>query len=353
MNASEATNALVLGSGRSGTTWIADALAEPNHMGVVFEPLHPVMGEVAEHYAYGYLNAQQQATALREYLQQAFDGRLPPVWARFRTLPQRVSPHWSMLFSPRKAKALVRRYRKWQANKKRFQPQPGQSELIKLIRANLMDDWLLQDPSVRLLCVVRHPGAVVESRMRLDRAALAAGLGDGTDDWNPDARLNAYLANRDLMQSRFAHIADLGKLLDHECARHAALWCIENVGFLARYAGEREPHARSLTVLYEQLLGGEPGQDAAWARVAQFLNLTVVPDAQIQTRPSQQASDDFASGVAHARWMSRLSDEQKQHIDAVLQAFGIRTYCCADARPQVNELHAPNAAHSNANNRGS
>jgi len=34
---------LIAGSGRSGTTWVLDALADANDLRPVFEPLHPMV----------------------------------------------------------------------------------------------------------------------------------------------------------------------------------------------------------------------------------------------------------------------------------------------------------------------
>jgi hypothetical protein len=45
---------IIAGSGRSGTTWVLDALAEANALRPVFEPLHPLAIPQARPFAYRY-----------------------------------------------------------------------------------------------------------------------------------------------------------------------------------------------------------------------------------------------------------------------------------------------------------
>src|SRR5260370_41586597 len=40
--------ALVLGSGRSGTTWLAESIARGHRSRLIFEPFHPLLGAIGE-----------------------------------------------------------------------------------------------------------------------------------------------------------------------------------------------------------------------------------------------------------------------------------------------------------------
>jgi len=159
---------IIAGSGRSGTTWILDALAEVNGLRPVFEPLHPKSVQGAEPYAYHYFSPQTEAADLEVFLNQFFTGTYHSIWTDFRIRPIRLMPRWRNFTSLGRMYAL---FSEWRGAVRRFVHYRGMLGnspiLVKMIRANLMLGWLREKFDARIVFVVRHPGAVVESKVRL------------------------------------------------------------------------------------------------------------------------------------------------------------------------------------------
>ena len=67
---------LIAGSGRSGTTWVQDALAAANDLRPVFEPLHPAVSEIGARYAYRALSRNDEHPELQRFLQTRWATRI-------------------------------------------------------------------------------------------------------------------------------------------------------------------------------------------------------------------------------------------------------------------------------------
>jgi len=151
--------------------------------------------------------------------------------------------------------------------------------IVKCIRANLMLDWLSRRHGWKVVLLVRHPGAVVESQLRLRRGPV----------WDPEPVLNRYRSD--------AHLHELTKdryrrLLSRHLSTVEALavnWVIEN-----QWAMEQARESGVTVVFYEQLKAS-PGRE--WSRVCRTLGLSDVPSAPLIGRPSQQSSDPRASSL--------------------------------------------------------
>ena len=75
---------IILGSGRSGTTWILDSLAEANQLRPVFEPLHPSESGTSARYAYELLEAGQREDELLGYFRDLSEGKRHSNWIDYR-----------------------------------------------------------------------------------------------------------------------------------------------------------------------------------------------------------------------------------------------------------------------------
>ena len=51
---------IVAGSGRSGTTWVLDAIAETNNLRTIYEPLNPAGVPEARNYGNLYLSENEE-----------------------------------------------------------------------------------------------------------------------------------------------------------------------------------------------------------------------------------------------------------------------------------------------------
>lgn len=307
---------IISGSGRSGTTWVQDALAAANDMRTVFEPMHPVGVKQAAKFAYRQLEANEQEPQLEAFMDKVFDGSLRSLWANYRLRPDRFNP---LVNSPitvynHSLKALdhFKRYR-GSANK--------QHAVVKFIRANLMLPWLAARYQFPTVLMVRHPGAVIASRMKLSSA-----------DWDAEKAIARYRSNeriKQLIKNRFAVDID-EKMSTVTCL--CTVWCIENVLPL-----EWAQDSGYAVVSYEHLMV-EP--EAEWQRLVEYLQLEHVPDDALLGLPSQQVSSDmreqrFTAEHVH-RWKQKMQAEALDEISATLERFGSNFYRVDDALPGVH-----------------
>jgi hypothetical protein len=196
--------------------------------------------------------------------------------------------------------------------------------LVKVIRANLMLAWIRARFDARIVLVLRHPGAVVESRLRL-----------GGEDWEPQEQLQRYLAQTDLQRDYlFKYDAVLHGPLSAVQA-HTAIWCIENQLVLT------ESRFGAFTVaFYEHLLSG---QSDSWRSVVDGLGLEQFPEESLLASPSQSArvtrGDTFDSAEGQ-RWHERLTPQTRREIGEILGAMDVKIYDVDDPMPRASALES-------------
>lgn len=174
---------LLAGSGRSGTTWMSQIINHGNPYRDIFEPLHPQhVAQVRDWPAMRYLQAKQRDSDEGQLVRSLLAGQVRSRWTD--------------------------RYNRKHLAKRR---------LIKAIRTNLMLGWIQHNcPQVKLLFAMRHPCAVVHSRVKLR--------------W--DTHLDELLAQDDLMRDHLEPYRETIERAEHDddtWAKHLAMWCIENV----------------------------------------------------------------------------------------------------------------------------
>jgi hypothetical protein len=301
---------LILGSGRSGTTWVLDCLADANELRPIFEPLHPSESAVAEQYAYQILAAGETDQALERYFLDLAAGAVRSRWIDYRGPNGILFPHPSRFLSWRFMKAWVREWRKYLDDREALRPATKRSQtLIKCIRANLIAGWLSRSLGFRTVLIVRHPCAVVESQFRLRRI------------WDPKAVLERYRANRKLHELTGERYV---KPLNSDLSTVQALtlnWIIEN-----QWPVERSREDGYSVVFYEDLVLN-PG--STWRRLCNSLELANVPDPALLQKPSQQAalkSTDHKKEMSGPRWRTGLTPEQLDSIQDMLDATNCSIY---------------------------
>jgi hypothetical protein len=124
---------IVLGTGRSGTTWLAEQLAYAMRGRIIFEPLHPVANPGRDWVGYRkYMRVNDPAPEWRELFDTIVLGILRNQWTdRFNS---RFIYH---------------------------------ARVVKMIRGNLMLGWLARSyPEARIALVIRDPVDVARSQLR-------------------------------------------------------------------------------------------------------------------------------------------------------------------------------------------
>lgn len=306
---------IIVGSGRSGTTWVLDATADANGMNTIFEPLHPILGATAQRYCNRYLVATDVEPELSRFMNSVLSGRHPGFWTRYRERPNRLYPSLAAFSSIGAAKHWIKRWQYVFQHHGRFRRKAGRSLIVKFIRANLMLSWIKGNFPCRILFVLRHPLAVIESKLRL-----------GGEDWEHNALLNAYLDDSRLMDVLGADPDRVRKASDMStAAANAALWCVENALPLAQ---TRE--LGLVTAFYEDLASDEGMSE--WRRIMSALELRQVPSRSAVMQPSQQSSAETRQRLAEKNQRGieeiqvRLGERQVSHVARMLEMFRITVY---------------------------
>ena len=307
------TPVIVAGSGRSGTTWVLDSLAEVNRRRTVFEPLHPIGVPAASRFAYQYVKPDAHDPELRAFMDRVFSGEMRSLWANYRIRPDRFNPlrygPISIYLHMQKSMQLLSKYA--------FRRDPS-GLIVKFIRANLMLPWLARQYGYPIILVVRHPCAVVASRLKLSTA-----------DWSAEKALGRYRDNKavhELIGERFN--VDLAQPMS-DAAALSCVWCIENVLPLEWAAQENYK-----VVAYENLL---MHPETEWRRVVDYLGLEKIPDTELLVAPSQQSAPDMSDRKftpQHIeRWRTQLSSGDIAAVAGMMERFGSDLYSVDSAMP--------------------
>jgi hypothetical protein len=312
---------IIAGSGRSGTTWVLDALAEANGLRTVFEPLHPLAIPDARPYAYRYLRPQTEHAAAEAFFSDVFAGRRHSSWTSYRVRPDRLRLSASTFRSIASLHSYVRRWQALYERYHRYAPAKHRVPLVKFIRANLLLGWILERFDARVVLVLRHPGAVVESRLRLEG-----------DEWEPRAQLLQYLGQPELQEDYLFKYNELLRGPLSLAEAHTVIWCIENQLALQQLAA-----SCTLIAHYEHLVTEGP---AAWHPLVEALALRGMPEPDVLMRPSQSAAhrgEHRAHGAADiARWRDALDSPTRRQIARVLDAMEVTLYDMDDPMPRAS-----------------
>jgi hypothetical protein len=321
---------LIAGSGRSGTTWVLDALASANGLRPVFEPLNPYTSTVAWKYANRYLAPDETHPELLNLLADGASGDLFTLWTHYRILKPRLIPRAKHLRSYRELKRLGVDWRKAITQLRTpMAPRSNMDTLVKCVRANLLLGWVQAHFDSRIVLILRHPGAVVESQLRSSYLA-----------WDPYPLLERYRTEPKLMDGPLRAYAHLFEEKLSPAAALTLVWGIQNLVPITELDS-----ASASIVFYEELLENPA---AEWATAVAALGLESSPSLEVLEKPSQQAAARWnpdgapADGysVAHGRWGERLGTEECRDVQSMLEALGIAFYNVNRGRPDLAAFDA-------------
>jgi hypothetical protein len=261
---------LVAGTARSGTTWLGSIIASQVPCRMMFEPFHS--GKVEEfrpfHY-FQYMRPTEPNGQLQSYCQKIFSGN--------------IRHHWI----DREVEHLKPRYR-----------------LIKEIRANLFLKWIaLTFPEIPLLFIIRHPCAVVLSRMQLD--------------WATDTDIEPFLAQPDLLEDFLADKMDVITQAKTVEEKHAIIWCISNLVPLKQFG------PNGLNVIFYENLVLQPEFEIP--KLFHAINLpykdTVFTQISEPSTTSVNSSAIVTGDNKITHWQKELSPTQIRNILTIVEAF--------------------------------
>jgi hypothetical protein len=283
----------IVGDGRSGTTWVANAVNYRNTYRYLFEPFHPDFVPAAAPFGkYRYLRPAERHDDAYEFAGAVFDGRV---------LHRRVD---------KLNRSIVYR-----------------GLLIKDIFTHLAlgwaDEWF---PDVRKILLLRHPFAVALSKV--DRSKWR---------WVRDP--DVLLGQPDLVADHLRPFADALRATETDFERHVAIWSAVHRVPLAQLAP-----GRVLLVFYEEMLA-DPA--ATLARVRAFIGASPADtsDPRLQ-RVLARASETSgaASGGDSTRgiddWRARLGPDEVRRGLTLLAALGMGDVYGDDAMPDRSAAEA-------------
>ena len=288
--------ALLVAGGRSGSTWVADILARCGGVQQIFEPVHPSGVDEVRRLT-GWDEARHPH--LRSFYLRP--GQSYPDWEAFleRVLTGRVRNYWT---DSQRTSYFPRRY------------------LLKVIRANLMVGFLVDRFAPRVALIVRHPCAVVASR-------LEAG-------WHADVQ--DLLCQEELVEDHLRPwLAEIEAERDLVGA-HAVWLAVET--FVAASQLAMRPH---YFATYESIVSN-PVEEMT--RIAVALGISPKRIAALDLHePSRTASDEvrmMGASDPHSRWRSKLASDDQSRILKWALRLGLDWYD-SDGLPRVESGRAP------------
>jgi hypothetical protein len=318
---------LICGSGRSGTTWILDVLAESNNLRTIFEPLLPIALTEAKGFANLYVRDDSDEPELRKFFKKLFDGQIDNIWTKYRIRKDSLSITAGELFSLDNIKLIYSRYTKFLKHYRRYGKIKSGQLAIKFIRANLMLGWLVNNFGTKIIFVIRHPAAVVSSKLFINKRA-------GKIIWNFKDDLQRYSQNKNLKEDFLYKYQDCWNRSLSFVSGCTINWCIENA-----IALQNARKHEICVVFYEDLVAYP---EIWWKKIIDYLKLKHIPNEKIISRPSHEAPKDIKTHKFKRnqfnKWTQYLSEEQKNEINRILEIFNINFYDALKPMPINNDL---------------
>lgn len=263
---------LVAGTARSGTTWLGDLISTQLSCRILFEPFNPdLVNEYSKFNYFQYMRPEDDDEELHRFAHKVFTGTIRNEWI------------------DRQNERLISSYR-----------------LIKEIRANLLLKWINNRfPDVPILFLIRHPCAVVLSRMQLG--------------WATDRDIEPLLSQPDLVSDHLQDKLDLMHAARTDEEKHAIIWCISNLVPLNQF-----PPGELKIVYYEDLC---IRPEVELPSVFKFLGFDFdrshlrTVDNPSQTTISTSAIVTGSNKISH--WKQTLTSSQIERILKVVDAFGL------------------------------
>jgi hypothetical protein len=263
---------MVAGTARSGTTWLASIIASQIPCRVMFEPFQSEMvAQFRDFHYFQYMRPHEPNAQLWAFCTKVFTGGI-----RHRWIDREVS-------------ILFPKYR-----------------LIKEIRANLFLQWIHTNfPEVPLVFIVRHPCAVVSSRLHLK--------------WATDADIAPMLAQQHLVNDFLSDTIDMIRSASTDEEKHAIIWCISNLVPIQQFG------AGQLNVVFYEHLCLQPEIEIPnlFRAIGHLYQRSVFDSVSKPSTTSSKVSAVVTGQNKVMRWRKELSSQQIDCVLNVVEKFGL------------------------------
>jgi hypothetical protein len=238
----------------------------------MFEPFHSKLVEAFQQFNYfQYVRPNEPNEELRTYCHRVFTGDIRHRWI------------------DREVETIFPEYR-----------------LVKDIRANLFLGWLYHNfPEVPLLFVMRHPCAVVLSRMQLG--------------WWTDKDIEPFLSQPKLVEDFLVDKMEVVTRAKTPEEKHAIVWCISNLVPIRQF------HSAELPVIFYENLCTQPELEVPkiFQTIGHKYDDTIFALARRPSTTAIRSSAVVTDSDKLARWQKELSFKQIDQIRAVVAEFGL------------------------------
>jgi hypothetical protein len=261
---------MVAGTGRSGTTWVTDLVASQIPCRVLFEPFHSGLVEDFQRFNYfQYMRSNEQNLELEAYCHRVFTGDIRHSW---------IDREVERIFSEKR--------------------------IVKDIRANLFLAWLrCSFPEVPLLFVIRHPCAVVLSRIQLG--------------WWTDRDIEPFLSQPELLDDFLEDKMDVIRRAQTPEEKHAVIWCISNLVPIRQFQGQQ------LEVIFYEHLCTQLEQEIPriFQSIGHEFDDAVFASARRPSYTAVRTSAVVTGEDKVTRWKKELSPGQISRVLSVVKDF--------------------------------
>jgi len=190
---------VLAGSGRSGTSWLLNILTLDYNYRAIFEPFNWLQIPIASKFYNLYLTSSDEYPELEKFMRQVFYYKTDEAWARW------------MHFGIGKKTPLLKKTLQYIYNLPKYKFW-AKNRVVKIIKGNLMLSWLQKHFNAKIVYIIRHPCAVIDSQRRMG--------------W--DTRLTRFLSQPKLISDYLHPYLDFIYSAKTETEKLAILWCIEN-----------------------------------------------------------------------------------------------------------------------------
>lgn len=273
----------VAGAARSGTTWVAELITSQTHGRLMFEPFNPdLVLPYARFNYFQYMRPEHDDVELLRFVESVLSGSIRDPW--------------------------IDRY------VDRLRPR---GRLIKDIRANLLLRWIHDRfPEVPMVFVIRHPCAVVASRMKLG--------------WATDGDIGCFVDQSDLVDDFLADKLEIIKGATTDAEKHAIIWCISNLVPLTQF-----DDAELNVVFYEEL---RRSPETEVPRLFDLLGIGCAPEAiRTAARSSMTAKGHVRrTDMSPAEmWHTHLPPDLERSVLKIVESFGLSYLYDDNGKPQT------------------
>ena len=263
---------IVAGTARSGTTWLGELIASQTRCRMMFEPFHAeLVSDFSMFNYFQYMRPGEVNDALLKYVQRVLSGQIRHPW---------IDRHVDTLFTDRR--------------------------VVKEIRACLFLRWIHdQFPEVPVVFIIRHPCAVVASRLRLG--------------WATDSDIRHFLEQKPLLYDFLAQRMQIIQGASSNAEKHAVIWCISNLVPLQQMRG-KPMHI----IFYEDLLMHPDTEiPKLFHAIRQPYDESVFRHARRASMTTKRNSSILEDPNPTGHWRRELSEAQISRVLGIVEAFGL------------------------------